>query len=131
MIYTDNSIKVIVISESYTFTGRRTKCSVLVRLRITSVLYFEYEANGYTVCRDGDTYDESIGRRMSKAKAVSKAYKKALVYAKMHYIRQLRYIDSYLDFLEKADRVIADNSRYIRSCTDGRQDNKRAEGEKE
>lgn len=60
-----------------------------------------------------DTYDESIGRKIAKARAVTKAYKEAYRCATKYLRRQLMYIDSYNRFQLKVSDVIYGNQKYL------------------
>ena len=124
MTYTNQSIKVRIKEEKYTAIEETTKCCLLIKVQITPSWYHEFYVTGWSNCNPEDTYDESIGRKIAKARAVTKAYKEAYRRATKYLKRQLMYIDSYNRFQNKVSNVIYGNQRYLERFTDGRKDNK-------
>jgi hypothetical protein len=84
-----------------------------IRTQITPSWYHEYYAIGRAKCDPNDIYDESTGRKIAKARAVTKAYKEAYRCATKYFRRQLMYIDSYNRFQLKVSDVINGNQKYL------------------
>lgn len=126
MTYTNQSIKVRIKKEKYTTVEETTKCRLLIEAQITPSWYHKFYVAGWSNCNPEDTYDESIGRKIAKARAVTKAYKEAYRRATKYMKRQLMYIDSYNRFQNKVSNVIYGNQRYLERFTDGRKDNKKS-----
>lgn len=124
MTYTNQSIKVRIKKEKYTAIEETTKCSLLIEAQITPSWYHEFYVTGWSNCNPEDTYDESIGRKIAKARAVTNAYKEAYRRATKYLKRQLMYIDSFNRFQNKVSNVIYGNQKYLERFTDGRKDNK-------
>lgn len=124
MTYTNQSIKVRIKKEKYTTVEETTKCRLLIEAQITPSWYHKFYVAGWSNCNPEDTYDESIGRKIAKARAVTKAYKEAYRCATKYLKEQLMYIDSYNRFQNKVSNVIYGNQRYLERFTDGRKDNK-------
>ena len=124
MTYTNQSIKVRIKKEKYTTVEETTKCRLLIEAQITPSWYHKFYVAGWSNCNPEDIYDESIGRKIAKARAVTKAYKEAYRCATKYLKRQLMYIDSYNRFQNKVSNVIYGNQRYLERFTDGRKDNK-------
>lgn len=124
MTYTNQSIKVRIKKEKYTAIEETTKCCLLIEVQITPSLYHKFYVTGWSNCNPEDTYDESIGRKIAKARAVTNAYKEAYRRATKYLKRQLMYIDSYNRFQNKVSNVIYGNQRYLERFTDGRKNNK-------
>lgn len=124
MTYTNQSIKVRIKEEKYTAIKETTKCCLLIKVQITPSWYHEFYVTGWSNCNPEDIYDESIGRKIAKARAVTNAYKEAYRCATKYLKRQLMYIDSYNRFQNKVSNVIYGNQRYLERFTDGRKDNK-------
>ena len=124
MTYTNQSIKVRIKKEKYTAIKETTKCCLLIKVQITPSWYHEFYVTGWSNCNPEGTYDESIGRKIAKARAVTNAYKEAYRRATKYLKRQLMYIDSYNRFQNKVSNVIYGNQRYLERFTNGRKDNK-------
>lgn len=124
MTYTNQSIKVRIKKEKYTTVEETTKCRLLIEAQITPSWYHKFYVAGWSNCNPEDTYDESIGRKIAKARAVTKAYKEAYRRATKYLKRQLMYIDSFNRFQNKVSNVIYGNQKYLERFTDGRKDNK-------
>lgn len=127
MTYTNQSIKVRIIEEGYTFIGSTTKCCMRIRAQITPTLYHEFFVTGWANCNPEDTYDESIGRKIAKTRAVSNAYKEVYRRANKYLRKQWMYIDSYNRFMEKIAKVLCGNQKYLERFN-GRKDNKEFKG---
>lgn len=113
MTHTNQSIKVRIIEEDYSVTDNTTKCRMRIRAQITPSWYHEYIVIGRAKCCPNDTYDKSTGRKIAKARAVTKAYKEAYRCAIKYLKRQLMYIDSYTRFQRKVSDVIYGNQKYL------------------
>ena len=113
MRHTNQSIKVRIIEEDYSVTDNTTECRMRIRTQITPSWYHEYYAIGRAKCDPNDIYDESTGRKIAKARAVTKAYKEACRCATKYLRRQLMYIDSYNRFQLKVSDVIYGNQKYL------------------
>lgn len=113
MRHTNQSIKVRIVEEDYSVTGNTTKCCMRIRTQITPSWYHEFSVIGWANFNPEDTYDESIGRKIAKARAVTKAYKEAYRCATKYLRRQLMYIDSYNRFQLKVSDVIYGNQKYL------------------
>lgn len=124
MTYTNQSIKVRIKKEKYTTVEETTKCRLLIEAQITPSWHHKFYVAGWSNCNPEDTYDESIGRKIAKARAVTKAYKEAYRCATKYLKRQLMYIDSYNRFQNKVSNVIYGNQKYLERFIDGRKDNK-------
>lgn len=124
MTYTNQSIKVRIKKEKYTTVEETTKCRLLIEAQITPSWYHKFYVAGWSNCNPEDTYDESIGRKIAKARAVTKAYKEAYRCATKYLKGQLMYIDSFNRFQNKVSNVIYGNQKYLERFTDGRKDNK-------
>lgn len=129
MTYTNQSIKVIIKKEEYTAMAETTKCRLLVSVQITPAWHHEYEVTGWANCSPEDTYDYSIGKKISKARAVTNAYKEAYRCANKYLRKQLMYIDSHNRFMEKVAKVLCGNQKYLERFND-RKDNKEPERQK-
>jgi len=130
MTYTNQSIKVKVVKESYHLIASTTKCELKIELRLTPYQYREYTVSGWSNCREDDTYVESTGKKIAKARAVNKAYKKAYRYACDYLKKQMMYIDSFNRFQHKVSDVIYGNLRYIDRFRDDSENTKEPEGQK-
>lgn len=106
---TNQSIKVRIVEEDYSVTDNTTECRMRIRTQITPGWYHEYYAIGRAKCDPNDIYDESTGRKIAKARAVTKAYKEACRCATKHLRRQLMYNR----FQNKVSDVIYGNRKYL------------------
>jgi len=131
MTYTNQSIKVKVVKETYRLTGNITKCELKIELRLTPYQYREYTVSGYTNCKEDDTYIESVGKKIAKARAINKAYRKAYRHAVDYLKKCMMYNDAYNRFHHKVSDVIYGNLRYIERFRNDTEDTKEPEGQKE
>jgi len=131
MTYTNQSIKVKVIKETYRLIGSTTKCELMIELILTPYRYFEYTVSGFSNCKEDDTYVESIGKKIAKARAVNKAYRKAYRHAVDYLKKCMMYNDAYNRFHHKVSDVIYGNLRYIERFRNVTEDTKESEGQKE
>lgn len=131
MTYTNQSIKVKVVKENYHLIASTTKCELRIELRLTPYQYREYIVCGWSNCREDDTYVESIGKKIAKARAINKAYKKAYGYAVDYLKRQIMYADAFNRFQYKVSDVVYGNLNYIDRFKDDTEDNKESERQKE
>ena len=131
MTYTNQSIKVKVVKETYRLTGNITKCELKIELRLTPYQYREYTVSGYTNCKEDDTYIESVGKKIAKARAINKACRKAYRHAVDYLKKCMMYNDAYNRFHHKVSDVIYGNLRYIERFRNDTEDTKESEGQKE
>ena len=131
MTYTNQSIKVRMVRESYYLIGGTTKCELKIELRLTPCQYREYTVSGRSNCREDDTYIESVGKKIAKARAVNKAYRKAYRHAVDYLKKCMMYNDAYNRFHHKVSDVIYGNLRYIERFRNDTEDTKESEGQKE
>lgn len=131
MTYTNQSIKVKITRESYALIGSITRCRLKIKLMLTPVISYEYDVTGWSNCHKDDIYDESTGKKIAMARAVSKAYKEAYRYASIYIRRQMMFIDAFNRFQHKVSDVVYGNLNYIERFRNDTKDNKEPEGQKE
>lgn len=131
MRYTNQSIKVRVINESYDFIYSTTRCNLKIRLFVTPVISYEYDVYGYANCNEDDEYIQSVGKKISKARAINKAYKAAYGYAVKHYKRYLMFNDAFSRFQHKVSDVVYGNINYINRFRNDTENPAKSEGKKE
>lgn len=131
MTYTNQSIKVRITKESYDLIGRTTRCSLKIKLMLTTVISYEYDVTGWSNCHRDDIYNESIGKKIAFARAVSKAYRQAYRCTVTHVKRGMMFIDAFNRFQHKVSDVVYGNLNYIERLRNDTKDNKEPEGQKE
>lgn len=128
MTYTNESIKVKVVKETYHLIYNTTKCELRIELRLMPWRYFEYTVFGYSNCREDDTYNEYIGKSIAKARAINRAYKIAYKHAVDYLKKYMMYNDAFNRFQHKVSNVVYGNLRYIERFKNDTKDNKESEG---
>lgn len=88
--------------------------------KLTSVLrdenktiYYEFNTIGKAKISGNDTFDALIGRRISFAKAESKAYSRASKMFEKIIPNYIQSINTFRNFTEKAKNCVEKNNKYI------------------
>ena len=88
--------------------------------KLTSVLkdenrtmYYEFNTIGKAKVSGNDTFDSLTGRRISFAKAESKAYNKTSKILEKVTINYIQSINTFRNFTEKAENCVEKNNKYI------------------
>lgn len=88
--------------------------------KLTSILndenrtmYYEFNTIGKAKVSGNDTFNSLTGRRISFAKAESKAYDKASKILKKQISNFIQVVNTCHNFIEKAENCVEENNKYI------------------
>lgn len=108
----DLHIKLSFGTPSFSIEGTTTTCHLPVRPS-DSLGEGMFVSIASATLKEGDTYDEAIGKKVALAKAESHAYRVIAAVLKKEIIDLESLIQSANRFIEKANGVVEHNQNYI------------------